>query len=129
MKPDRGLRRSSVSSTLTGVSMMRPPIGSEPASAPVIGRNIPPAGRVFGTVSLSTTLIQGEAGMDEKYLAATLMSSSVIDLANPDIRAVLPFRGSEVFRAPFLKSESCCTMYSYVRPVTLAFSGRPLPLG
>src|SRR6266436_276746 len=112
MNPDRGLRRSSVSSTLTGDSMIRAPIGSMPASAPVTGKNIPPAGLVFGTVSLSTTLIQGVAGIAEKYFAATLMSSSVIDLANPAISAVLPFRGSEVFRAPFLKSVSCCTMYS-----------------
>jgi hypothetical protein len=44
-------------------------------------RNIIPLGsRVFGAVSLSTTLIQGVAGIDEKYLAASLISSFVIAL-------------------------------------------------
>src|SRR5436190_2011234 len=43
MKPDRGLRRNSVSLALIGVSTMRLPIGSVPASAPVSVRNSPVA--------------------------------------------------------------------------------------
>ena len=88
MKPDRGLRRISVSSAFTGVSMMRAPNGSLPASELASVRNIIPLGsRVFGAVSLSTTLIQGVADIDEKYLAASLISWSVIALANPAIWA------------------------------------------
>src|SRR5271157_3543439 len=95
----------SVSSVFTGVSMMRSPSGSLPASEPASTRNvIPLGGRVLGAVSLSMTLIQGVAGIDEKYLAATLISSSVIALANPAIWAVLAFLGSEVFLAPLRKS-------------------------
>src|SRR5258706_308109 len=78
MKPDRGLRRSSVSSTLTGVSMMRSPIGSMPASAPVTGKNIPPAGLVFGTGSLSTTLVQGGGGVGGEYFSGGLDGSLVL---------------------------------------------------
>ncbi len=73
---------------------------------------MPLLGLVFGAVSLSITLIHGVAGIAEKYLAAALISSSVSDFAKLAIRPVLVFRGSEVFRAPFLKSVSCCTMYS-----------------
>src|SRR5215510_12290906 len=50
--------------------MMRAPIGSLPASAPSTTRNMPPCGLVFGTVSASTTLIHGVAGIAAKYLAA-----------------------------------------------------------
>src|SRR5258708_35791711 len=110
MKLDRGLRRNSVSYVLTGVSMMRSPIGSAAASAPSSVRNIPPWGLVFGAVALSTTLIQGAAGIDVKYLAAAVISSSVI--ANTAIRPVLAFLGSEVFLAPLRKSIICCTKYS-----------------
>ena len=73
---------------------------------------MPPWGRVFGTTAASTTLIHGVAGIAAKYLAASLISSSVIDFAKPAIKPVLPLRGSEVLRAPFLKSMSCWTMYS-----------------
>ncbi len=66
----------------------------------------------FGTMSVSTTLIHGVAGIAEKYFAAALISSSVIDLAKLAIRPVLVLRGSEVLRSPFLKSVSCWTMYS-----------------
>src|ERR1700687_4797364 len=98
MKPERGLRRNSVSCALTGVSMMRSPIGS--TSAPSSVRDIPPCALVFGTVALSTTLIQGPAGIEVKYLAADLISSSVIVLANAVINWVLGFLGSEVFLGP-----------------------------
>src|ERR1700736_6701944 len=104
MKPERGLRLISVSSAFTGVSMMRSPIGSTPAGGPVRGMNIPPLGLVLGAFSASTTLIQGWAGIEEKYVAAALISASVMDLVNPAIKAVLPLRGSEVLRAPFRKS-------------------------
>src|SRR5215471_6157613 len=107
MKPERELRRNSVSWALIGVSMMRSPIGSVPASAPSSVRNMPPWGLVFGTVALSTTLIQGEAGIDVKYLAAVWISSSVMVFANAAINWVLGFRGSEVFRALFRKSVIC----------------------
>src|SRR5215831_18150696 len=100
MKPERELRRNSVSWAFTGVSMMRSPIGSLAASAPSSVRNMPLFGLVFGTVALSTTLIQGVAGMAVKYLAAALISSSVIDFAKFSISWVLGLRGSEVRRAP-----------------------------
>jgi len=112
MKPDRGLRRNSVACALSGVSMMRSPIGSTSASAPSSVRNIPFCAFVFGTVALSTTLIQGVAGIAVKYMAANLISSSVIAFANPVINPVLAFLGSEVLLAPFRKSIICCMKYS-----------------
>src|SRR6266851_4364120 len=104
MKPDRGLRRNSVSCVFSGVSMMRSPIGSTPAFSPSSLRNIPFWGLVFGTVALSTTVIQGVAGIAVKYFAAALISSFVIILAKRVIRPVLAFLGSDVFLAPFRKS-------------------------
>jgi hypothetical protein len=129
MKPDRGLRRNSLSCVFSDVSMMRSPIGSTPDSSPSSRKNIPFSGLVFGTVALSNTVIQGVAGMAVKYCAATLISSSVIIWAKRVIRPVLAFLGSDVFLAPLRKSIICWMKYSYVRPVMLAFSGRPLPLG
>src|SRR5437660_549137 len=75
MKLERELRRYSVACASTGVSMMRSPIGSVPASAPSSVRNIPPCGLVFGTVALSTTLIQGVALIDVKYWAPGTLGS------------------------------------------------------
>ena len=71
--------------------MMRSPIDSISASALSRVRSIPPAALVFGTVSRSTTVIQGVAGIDVKYLAAAVISSSVIARANPAIKSVLNF--------------------------------------
>src|SRR5437764_8522429 len=124
MKPERGLRKNSVSWVFSGVSMTRSPIGSLPASIPSNTRNIPPCGLVFGTVALSTTLIQGVERIAVKYLAASLISSSVIDLAKLLIKLVLAFRGSDVLRESLWKFIICCTKYSYVRAVMLAFLGR-----
>src|ERR1700730_2284626 len=45
----------------------------------------------LGTVSLSTTVIHGVAGIDVNYLAAAVISSSVIACANPAIKSVLIF--------------------------------------
>jgi hypothetical protein len=50
-----------------GVSMMRLPIGSLPASAPSRRSHMPPAARVFGTVADSTTSIHGVHGIAAKY--------------------------------------------------------------
>src|SRR5258708_11963641 len=100
MKPDGGLRRSSVSSTLTGVSMMRSPIGSIPASAPVTGKNIPPAGLVFGTVSLSTTLIQGVAGDAGKDFGTTLVFPAGTGPAKTGHNAPLALFWCRGFSAP-----------------------------
>src|SRR5207244_9845737 len=107
--------------------MMRCPIGSFPA--PSSTRNMPPAMRVFGTMSASTTLIHGDHLMAEKYCAACLISSSVMFFANEIMRFVLAFRASELFLLSFLKSIMVCTKYEYGRPDTPAFSGRPLPFG
>ena len=67
-------------------------------------RNMPFALRVFGTVLVSITLIQGVHFMEPKYSAAALISSSVMFLANLIMRLVLFLRGSALLRAPFLKS-------------------------
>src|SRR5258707_7948609 len=93
MKPDRESRRNSVCSAFTGVSMMRWPSGSVPASAPSSVRNMPLLGLVFGAVSLSITLIHGVAGIAEKYLAAALIFSSVSDFAELAIRPGFVFCG------------------------------------
>ena len=55
--PERGLRYISACSSFSGISMMRPAIGSVIACS--IGRNRLPAIRVFGTRSVSTTRIHG----------------------------------------------------------------------
>ena len=59
---------------------------------------------VLGTVSVSTTLIQGVHGIELKYCAAALISSSVMALAKLAMRTALAFLGSALLRAPFLKS-------------------------
>src|SRR5260221_13631815 len=104
MQPDRGFRRNSVACVLSGVSMMRSPIGSTSASAPSSVRNIPFWAFVFGTVALSTTLIQGVAGIALKDFAASLIFSSVIAFANPVINPLLAFFGFGVLFAPFRES-------------------------
>src|SRR5262245_27222252 len=112
MKPDRGLRRNSVACVLSGISIVRWPIGSAPASARSILRYMPFCGVLLGTLALSTTVIQGVAGIAVKYCAAALISSSLIILATLAIRPVLAFLGSDVFLAPLRKSIICCTKYS-----------------
>jgi hypothetical protein len=92
--------------------MIRCPIGSVPAAVPSAAMNMPPAIRVFGTVSVSTTLIHGAHFIDEKYVAAALISSSVIAFANWTMRPVFVFRVSELLRASFLKSDIVFTKYS-----------------
>ncbi len=79
--------------------MMRCPSGS--ISPPGRLMNRPPAIRVFGTVRLSTTLIQGVHFIDPKYSAVALISSSVIPFAIGIIAFVLPFLGSALRRVPF----------------------------
>src|SRR5260370_29938301 len=100
MKPDRGFRRNSVACVLSGVSMMRSPIGSTSASAPSSVRNIPFWAFVFGTVALSTTLIQGVAGNGVQHLAANPLFSSLPRFAIPDIYAGLAFLVAQVLAAP-----------------------------
>src|SRR5262245_9335646 len=111
LHPDLGFRRASVASVFSGASMMRCPMGSLPASAPSNTRNIPPAIRVFGTVSVSTTRIHGVHFIDEKYDAAALISSSVMAFAKAIILFVFPFLVSALFRRSFLKSIMVCTKY------------------
>ena len=91
--------------------MIRCPIGSLPASAPSSTRNMPPAIRVFGTVSVSTTRIHGVHFIDEKYVAAAFISSSVMAFANAIILLVFAFLVSALFLASFLKSSIVCTKY------------------
>ena len=90
---------------------------------------MPPAMRVFGTVSVSTTSIHGVQRIALKYSAAARISSSVIATAKPVISGVFGLRGSALARRPFLKSYICWMKYSFGKPTTLAFSGRPLPFG
>ena len=80
----RVARRSSVSSVLRGVSTMRRPSGSVPASAPSRRRCMPPAIRVRGTVSASSTSIHGGHGNEAKYSADSCISASVIACARTD---------------------------------------------
>src|SRR5260370_33745055 len=121
MKPDRGFRRNSVACVLSGVSMMRSPIGSTSASAPSSVRNIPFWAFVFGTVALSTTLIQGVAGIAVKYFAARLIFSFVIAFANPVINSLLGVLCSEGLLGPLRDVIIFCTKYSLVRPGVLGF--------
>src|SRR5688572_12864806 len=127
MNPDRGLRRTSVCSVFSGDSMMRFPIGS--VSLPSRRRNMLPWMRVFGTVLVSTTLIHVDHGIEPKYAADCLISSSVIALAMAIILLVLAFRGSALFLRSFLKSIIVWMKYASDNPATPAFSGRPLPFG
>ena len=60
--------------------------------------------RVFGTMSVSTTRIQGVNGNEEKYSAATLSSSSLRAFARSIIVLVFGFRGSALRRLPPRKS-------------------------
>ena len=111
IKPECELRSISVSSVFSGVSITRSPIGSLPAWAPSSTRNIPPAMRVFGTVSVSTTRIHGLHFIAPKYWAACLISSSVMFFANEIMRFVLAFLVSELFLLSFLKSIIVWTKY------------------
>src|SRR4051794_41792651 len=104
MKPDRGLRRNSLSCAFSGVSMMRSPIGSTPAASPSSVRNIPFWGLVFGTVAPSTTVIQGVAGGGGKYCAGALDSSAVIIWAKRGIRPGLGLGGWGGFLAALPKN-------------------------
>ena len=88
--------------------MMRWPMGS--FSLPSSARYKPAVMCVFGTMSVSTTLIHGVHFIELKYCAAALISSSVMVLAKPAMRLVLAFRGSALLRMPFLKSSSVCMM-------------------
>jgi len=106
--PERGLRRTSVCSEFSGVSMTRAPIGSLPAPSPSIGLQMPPLLFIFGTVFVSTTRIQGVHFIDPKYSAACLISSGVSDFAMSAIRAVFALRDSALFRRSCRKSSSCC---------------------
>src|SRR5262245_58882697 len=126
VNPDRGLRRTSVCSVFSGVSMIRAPIGS---FSPSSDRNIPPAIRVFGTVFVSTTLIHGVHFIEPKYCADALISSSVIAFAMAIMMFVLAFLESALFLAPLLKSAIVWMKYDGGRPDTPAFSGRPFPFG
>ena len=88
--------------------MMRAPVGSRapPGSA---ARNHP-ATYVFGTVVVSMTRIDRRGGSAEKYAAAAATSPSVADLASAIISVVGNRFGTEVPRAPLLKSAICWTM-------------------
>ena len=55
--------------------------------------------RIFGTVSVSTTRIQGVHFIDARYVAAALISSSVIAFAASIICAVFVLRASALVRA------------------------------
>src|ERR1035438_8979338 len=92
MKPERGSRYVSEASVLSGTSMMRLPIGS--FSLPSSARNRPPEMRVLGAMSVSTTLIHGVHGIEAKYSAVDLISSSVMAFAIAIMAFVLAFRGS-----------------------------------
>ena len=65
---------------------------------------MPAESRVFGTLSVSTTLIQGVHFIAPKYSAADLISSSVIALAYTIMRFVFFFCASALFLRPLLKS-------------------------
>src|SRR6266704_6278046 len=132
MKPDRGLRIGSVSSGLAGVSTMRSPSGSIPASAPVSGILRPPPPPTkwpLGTMSASTTFIQGVHFIEEKYSAAAFISSGERPFAMSIIWPVLRFLLSLLVLAPLLKSSSCCRMYSAGRPAGAALLGGALQVG
>src|SRR5579862_487072 len=126
MNPALGSRRS-VRSGNAGTSMMRAPIGSD--SDPGSGVNMPADRRVFGTVSVSTTLIHGDGPIDPKYSAAAFTSSSVMAFAIWTIRPVLVLRVSALVRRPFLKSAICCVKYATGKLAMPEFSGRPRPFG
>ena len=63
--------------------------------------------RVLGTVSVSTTLIHGVHGIEPKYSAVALISSSVMAFAIAIMAFVLAFLGSALLRLPLLKSFIC----------------------
>src|SRR3984893_2961177 len=109
-----------------GVSTMRSPSGA--ISLPST-RNRPFDGLVLGAIFASTTLIHGVHFMEPKYSAAALTSSSVMFFANWIMRFVLALRGSALLRLTSLKSFIVWRKYSVERPLTPAFSARPLPLG
>ena len=67
------------------------------------GRNTLPARRVRGTVADSRTVIHRVHFIDEKYVAACLISSSVMSVAASIICAVFALRGSALARRPRLE--------------------------
>ena len=73
----------------------------------------------FGTVSVSTTLVQGFGLRDANHSAAFFESSSLRAAAIPGMPAV--------FLAPLLKSAICSTKYATVSPVRFADCGWPSP--
>ena len=79
--------------------MMRVPIGSMPP--PSTGTSIQPRTRVTGTMSVSTTRIQGRKAKDEKYAAAARASASVAAMPIVTINLGGPMRGSPLRRRPF----------------------------
>ena len=90
-------------STSVGTSMIRPPIGS--VSVPGSGMNMPPDRRVFGTVAVSTTLIQDVAGIGtidadlaslghtrNVVVASPMFLSAFAAVATSDLIATVPRR-------------------------------------
>jgi hypothetical protein len=106
---------------------MRWPTGS--VSCGSDATSIQPATWVFGTLSVSTTRIQGRGCSAAKYSAATFSSSSLTAFDTAIMRFTGRLAGSELLLAPLRKSSTCCTMYCAGRPARLEFSGRPSPFG
>ena len=63
----------------------------------------------------------------EKYAAAASTSASVTSLDNAIMNFGGSLSGTEVARAPLLKSAICWAMYAAGRPWRLLFSGPPGP--
>jgi hypothetical protein len=83
----------------------------------------------LGTIFASTTLIQGVPFHGAKVFGGgfDLVVGHVV--ANWIMRFVLFLRGSALLRFPCLKSFIVWMKYSVERPLTPAFSARPLPWG
>ena len=124
MKRARASRLSNRSRS-SGTSTMRWPIGS--LSADFAAARCQPATEVLGTLAVSTTEMFRRGTTFEKYAAAASTSASVTSLDSAIMNFGGSLSGTEVARAPLLKSAICWAMYAAGRPWRLLFSGPPGP--
>ena len=107
MKPDAE-SRTSARATSSGVSMMRPAIGSSPP--PTIGTCTPPATRIFGTLATSRTRIHGRYGPTRNRPPPPDPRPPCWPAAMASIAAGGRMLGSALRRRPPRMSAICWTM-------------------